>query len=111
MPDRRKFGALGEQFAADLFSEEGYRILERNFRCRMGEADIICAKNNEIIFAEVKTRMSLTMGRPAESVNSVKKRHLKNTAAYYLQQNQIHDKNVSFQVIEILVNQIRDLSF
>ena len=37
MPDRRKFGALGEQFAADLFSEEGYRILERNFRCRMGD--------------------------------------------------------------------------
>ena len=106
MPDRRQIGALGEQFAAALLSADGYRILERNFRCRMGEADIICEKNNEIVFAEVKTRMSLTMGRPAESVNS-----LKNTAAYYLQQNQIRDKNVSFQVIEILVNQIRDSSF
>ena len=68
MYERRKIGILGEQIACSYLKNEGYTIIERNFRCKIGEIDIIAWKNNEIIFIEVKTRSSNYFGKPAESV-------------------------------------------
>ena len=55
-PDRAELGALGERLAAKYLEGKGYRILERNFRCRMGEIDLIALRGNDLVFTEVKLR-------------------------------------------------------
>ncbi len=99
-------GKLGETFAAELLAAQGYRILEKNFRCGLGEIDLIAEKNDEIVFVEVKTRRSDRFGCPAESVTREKQRHMKRTAEYYLITHDGNGRTVQFQVVEILCNQI-----
>ncbi|MGN0659340.1 MAG: YraN family protein [Emergencia sp.] len=105
----RQIGCLGEELAAGMLRNQGYEILERGFRCTYGEIDIIARRRGVLVFAEVKTRTSLAFGRPSEAVTAEKRRHMKSAAAAYLQQQKgriCH--SCSFQVIEILINQIED---
>ena len=108
MKDNKLLGDLGEKLAVGVLYAQGYEILERNYRCNLGEADLICLKDGEVCFVEVKTRTSLSMGRPCEAVGREKQRHLKNVARYYTSVNHKENSNVSFQVFEILVNQIEN---
>lgn len=113
-----ELGKIGEEFAANLLELQGYRILERNFRCRMGEIDLIAEKDGEISFVEVKTRKSARFGRPAEAVNSEKQRRMRKAAEFYLNCCQNCHQNchrnghpkqqqaADFQVIEVFCNQI-----
>ena len=103
---RGELGRLGEDFAAGLLIAEGYRVIERNFRCKAGEVDIIAEKNGEISFVEVKTRRTLTFGQPVEAVTGEKQRHLRNTAAYYLRTHAGCFQAVRFQIVEVFCNQI-----
>ena len=59
MKDKKLLGYYGEELAAGMLYAQGYDILERNYRCRFGEADIICRNNEELFVVEVKTRTSL----------------------------------------------------
>ena len=105
--NNRTLGKIGENAAAELLREEGYRILDRNYYCRYGEIDIICEKNGKIFFTEVKTRKSLQYGEPAEAVDYRKRRHMKNCAAEYIAKNgELCD--TGFLVIEIYINAIED---
>ncbi len=104
--NRKTLGKIGEDFAAAMLTEEGYRILARNFRCRLGEIDIIAEKDGEISFIEVKTRRSLRCGLPSEAVTGEKQLRMKRAAEYYLMTCGGHDKAVQFQVIEIFCSRI-----
>lgn len=100
-------GRLGEGFAAGVLEMEGMQVLARNFRCPAGELDLVCEENGTIWFIEVKTRRSLSMGRPAESVNREKQRRIRRAADWFLQSRGMTDRAVGFMVFEVLVNEIR----
>lgn len=86
----QQLGAYGETLAADFFSRRGYKILDKNFRTRHGEIDLIIQKDNEILFIEVKTRTSETFGYPENAVDYKKTRHLLEAIRIYLDQIRRH---------------------
>ena len=81
------FGQWGEGQACRFLKRKGYRIVERNFRCRGGELDIVAEKGDTLCFVEVKSRRSTLLGRPAEAVTTQKQRRMRSAAAFYLQKN------------------------
>ena len=98
--DRQILGRFGEDQAVDYLTLKGYRILKRNFRCRLGEIDIIASKENTLVFAEVKLRKDGRYGTPAEFVNGTKQRKLLLTAEYYMAFAET-DLQPRFDIIEI----------
>ena len=108
MEDRKLLGALGENLAEAMLYAEGYEILERNFRSRFGEIDIIGMQGDTVLFVEVKTRTGDLFGLPREAVSEQKMRRMRKTAEYYLMRAGLTDAAVAFDVIEILVDRIRD---
>lgn len=78
-------GKSGEELACEYLKEQGYKILERNYRIRGGEIDIVAKDGEYLVFIEVKTRWSHEYGLPAEAMSSWKIRHLLKTAKFYLQ--------------------------
>lgn len=97
-------GASGEQIAADYLISQGYRILERNFRSRGGEVDIV-AKDRQgcIAFIEVKTRRSLAYGLPQLAVTGRKQHQISKGALAWLSKNRLHDCSARFDVIAVLL--------
>lgn len=106
MSDKLHLGKHGEDFAAAILAEQGYTITERNYRCKIGEIDIIAEKEDELCFVEVKTRRSERFGRPAEAVNGEKQKQLRRVASWYMQSCGYPQPYISFQVIEVLFHQI-----
>lgn len=105
--DRVKLGRCGEDFAVQLLMLDGYEILDRNFRCREGEIDIIGARSGHLVFTEVKTRRTAAFGRPAEAVDRRKQVCMRRAAARWLAENALTGyRSYSFQVIEVMVNTI-----
>ena len=76
-------GAYGEDLACDFLKKQGYKILERNFRIRGGEIDIIAIDKDTLVYVEVKTRSSNYFGRPEESVTPRKLKFLERSAKFY----------------------------
>ena len=82
---RRALGALGERLAAEHLSRAGYRIVERNFRTRYGELDIVAAGERCLVFCEVKTRVHGRGGpSPFDSIGEVKRSRVRQMAAQWL---------------------------
>jgi putative endonuclease len=79
-------GRAGEEAAVRYLNQQGYRILERNYRCRFGEIDLIARDGKTLAFIEVKTRRSQKFGPAAAAVTLEKQRHLIRTAQIYLSQ-------------------------
>lgn len=98
---KRKFGILGEDIATCYLKDLNYEIIERNFRCRSGEIDIIAKDEDELVFVEVKTRSNLICGNPAEAVNSLKMKHIYRVAEYFIYKNNMINNFVRFDVIEV----------
>jgi putative endonuclease len=84
-PKRKETGAIGEKLAADYLKKRGYKIIQRNFRCREGEIDIIVQKGECLVFVEVRTKRNAAFGTPEESVTFLKKSKLISLANVYLQ--------------------------
>lgn len=86
-PARQLLGKKGEDFAAQYLARHGYRILERNFKKRYGELDIVAlhktSRYNVLVFVEVKTRIGHEFGKPEESVTPRKLAEVVQTAQYY----------------------------
>ncbi|MGM1019981.1 MAG: YraN family protein [Bacillota bacterium] len=100
--DQRKAkGALGEQAAASFLENLGYRIIERNWRCRSGEMDLIAAQHDILVFIEVRSRSSSNYGTPAESITARKITQVRQTAAVYLHMNGIEDVPIRFDMISV----------
>jgi len=103
MTDTRKLtGEKGEEFAARYLIREGFEVLERNWRCKAGEADIIACENNTLVFVEVKARNTIEAGFPEDSVTKAKRRRYETIAAYYLSQEEPSSMQVRFDVISIM---------
>jgi putative endonuclease len=81
---RLRLGAAGEQRAADWYVAQGYEVLERNWRCREGELDLIVRRGATLVVCEVKTRSSLAYGHPAEAVTATKQRRIRALATRWL---------------------------
>ncbi len=96
-------GKKGEEAAASLLVRKGYEILERNWTCAAGEADIIARDQDCIVFIEVKTRSGVNKGLPSEAVTPAKRERYERIAAWYLNEYKESDMYVRFDVISILV--------
>jgi putative endonuclease len=81
---RRRLGASGEAAAAAWYEARGYEIVDRNWRVREGEIDLVVRNRTFIVFCEVKTRSSDRFGIPAESVTITKQRRLRTLAMRWL---------------------------
>jgi putative endonuclease len=103
MKDKNKIktGKEGERKAVAFLCKNGYRICETNFRCPIGEIDIIAKDKNTLVFVEVKTRRSEELGYPEQAVGIKKQRKMSQLALWYLQQKKLADINARFDVIAI----------
>ena len=93
----------GEAAAAAYMERRGAEILERNWVCPFGEADIVCKEDDCLVFVEVKTRSNIENGLPAESVTAKKRAKYERIAACYLRDNVYGEAKLRFDVIGILV--------
>lgn len=100
----KELGRKGEIAAARFFERMGYEILERNWKCPAGEADIIALDDEGVlVFCEVKTRSSIKRGFPVEAVDAQKRARYEKIAAWYLRQNEVGDGPVRFDIVSVLV--------
>ncbi|SHK11878.1 YraN family protein [Tepidibacter formicigenes] len=99
--NNREKGILGENIASEYLIKNNFNILQRNYRTKYGEIDLIASKDNKIIFVEVKSRNSLDYGYPSEAVNYKKQNKIISTAKYYILSNNINNNNFRFDVIEV----------
>lgn len=97
-------GAVGEKLAGDYLIKKGYHILQKNFRTRYGEIDIIAEYKNTLIFIEVKTRRSDFKGKPFESVTSRKRQHAKYAINSFLANSPFKQYKLRYDVISIILN-------
>ena len=98
---RRQLGDAGEDLAAAALKKQGYKILERNYVCPLGEIDLIARQGKTYVFIEVKTRKNDRFGAPQEAVNSTKQRKLRLLADYYLKQKRLGEVDMRFDVVGI----------
>lgn len=85
--DKKEIGDKGEFLASEFLINKGYRILDKNFRTRLGEIDIIAKDKDELVFVEVKARRTSYFGSPEEFVTPQKQQRIKRAALEYLSQN------------------------
>jgi len=104
--DAQDTGKTGEKEALKFLKKSGYRILEKNFRTRFGEIDLIAKDNNTVVFVEVKTRTGDGFGLPKDAVTLRKKRHILMVSKEYLASKDIlpNDVSVRFDVIGVKLN-------
>lgn len=99
----KEIGWRGEEAAARYLRLRGMEILERNWTCPAGEADIIARDECALVFIEVKTRTSLEKGLPVEAVSAKKRQRYEKIAAFYIADCDELDIPVRFDIIGILV--------
>ncbi|MGB5684809.1 MAG: YraN family protein [Candidatus Electrothrix sp.] len=99
---RQTTGRSGEDLAVQHLEQQGYTILERNYRLRIGEIDIIARDGEYLVFIEVKTRRSKRFGSPFEAVDLRKQQKIFNIAAVYLQGKELP---VRFDVVAVHLNE------
>lgn len=96
-------GDRGEQIAAEYIIKNGFRVLERNYRYKRAEIDIIALKNEQLIFVEVKTRTGSFFGNPEEAVDEKKAEMIMMAANHYIFENS-WDMDIRFDIISVLMN-------
>ena len=102
MSDSRKdLGAKGEKLAIRFLKRKGYRIIQRNYKCKLGEIDIVARQDGTIIFVEVKTRQTEEFGAPQYAVNASKRKQISKVALSYIRNNKLAEQSCRFDVIAI----------
>jgi putative endonuclease len=101
----RHLGTKGERAAESLLKRKRYRILERNYTCRFGEADLVAEDDDTIVFIEVKTRITGRYGPPELSVTPRKQRRYVRVAQWYLLDHDLSDKPARFDVVSIVMSE------
>jgi putative endonuclease len=102
-----ELGVHGERIAAAYLIRTGLRLLDRNWRCREGELDIVARDASAIVFCEVKTRRGTGFGHPVEAVTPSKQRRLRLLAHRWLTTHDEHADDVRFDVVGVLVRPSR----
>ena len=98
---KQLFGKDGERLAERYLHKKGYRVVERNYRCRGGEVDLILLDHKIIVFVEVKTRSDHSFGTPAEAVASRKQQRMIQAAQFFLSNKGLHEREARFDVVGI----------
>lgn len=104
--NKSKIGKEQEEVALKFLKDKGYKILHKNYTCKIGEIDIIAEKKDTIIFIEVKYRKSDYFGLPREAVNYYKQQKIRQVATFYLKWNKSLNTKCQFDVVEILGDKI-----
>jgi putative endonuclease len=107
VPTRNELGAHGERIAAAYLASAGLRLLDRNWRCREGELDIVARDGDALVFCEVKTRRGVGYGHPVEAVSLPKQRRLRTLAHRWLTAHDEHATELRFDVVGILMRPSR----
>lgn len=98
---RRQLGDAGEKAAEAFLRRRGYVVVERNFRCPLGEIDLIALDRGTLVFVEVKTRGSGAFGTPAEGIGRQKRERLRRAAETWIGRKRLHDRPARFDVVEV----------
>lgn len=101
MSDTRRIGKEGEDICCQYLQDNGYTIVERNFRCKEGEIDIIARDKTEWVFLEVKTRTNAHYGYPADAITEWKKRKMMKAVKFYLYFHRLEDAYIRIDMIEV----------
>ena len=89
--DRQKLGRWGEQLAAQYLESHGYKVLDRNWRCRRGEIDLVAKEGDVLVFVEVKTRRGRDYGTPEEALTRYKVKRLLELGQRYMLERDLED--------------------
>lgn len=102
MPSKdQQFGKESESTAVKLLKKQGYKIIEQNYRTKLGEIDIIAKEKNTIVFIEVKSRKSVSYGNPKYAVTPKKMRKISMVALYFLKVTNQSSSKARFDVVAI----------
>lgn len=104
----KRLGDAGEDFAAKTLEDMGYVILERKYRTKMGEIDLIATRDGVLHFIEVKTRTGDEFGYPSDAVTESKQSNIRRVSDAYLAKRRLMWRSVSLDVIEVTFNMIED---
>ncbi len=105
--ERLNLGRYGEEKAANYLVKQGMKILEKNYRCRYGEVDIIAKEKDTLVFVEVKTRKSSTYLSPFLAVNKHKQLQISKVALHYLLEKKLKEIPCRFDVVTVVDEQIQ----
>lgn len=102
-----ELGRAGEDLAADWYRAHGYRVLARNWRCPIGEIDLVVRSASTLVVAEVKTRRTAAFGVPALAVTQAKQRRLRRLAAVWLAEHRLPARlDVRFDVASVVGTEV-----
>ncbi len=98
---RERLGRDGEEAAWRTYRQRGYRLLARNWRCPLGELDLVLARGEQVVFCEVKARRSAGLGGPFEAVTPAKQRKLRALAAAFCASRRPRARSYRFDVASV----------
>jgi putative endonuclease len=98
---KRQLGRRGEDIAVAYLRRQGYRVLDRNWRCPAGELDVVAREGETLAFVEVRTRRGERFGTPEESITPAKGAKLLELAKTYLQEGGLTDQNWRIDVVAV----------
>lgn len=96
-------GSYGEKIACSYLRRKSFRIVTKNYRCRLGEIDIVARKRDILVFVEVKTRLNKGFGEPFEAVTMAKQRRLRRLGEHFLLRHRLFDQVARFDIISIVI--------
>lgn len=99
----KAIGLYGENLAVAHLESLGMVVLERNYRCRFGEIDIVARDGSTLVICEVKTRSSVTHGTPFEAVTGQKAARLRRLAQHWLEDHDVNPPSIRIDVVSVLV--------
>ena len=99
--ERVELGMRGERLALQELKRLGYRIVERNYRCALGEIDVVARHRGTLVFVEIKTRRTGDVGYAKEAVDAGKRRRISRAALAYIRDNGAWDTSARFDVVAV----------
>jgi putative endonuclease len=104
---KKQLGVRGEDLACAELERQGMRVLERNWRCRLGEIDIVAAEADAtgltLVFCEVKCRSGLGFGHPLEAITYTKMRTLRQLAALWMREHRMRASSIRLDAIGVVL--------
>ena len=101
--EKKELGKKGEEIALRFLKKNGYRLVERNYVCKMGEVDIVAREKDTLVFIEVKTRTSTAFGPPQLAVTPSKQMQISKAAWTFLKEKRIENAKARFDVVAVLI--------
>ncbi len=96
-------GKQGEELAAAYLVAAGFRIVERNYRCRFGEIDIVAEEGGTLVFVEVKSRRTAAYGGPLVAVDARKQGKISRISLHYLTEKNLRHRPARFDVVAVML--------